>query len=130
MTGSSASLQFAAIAVEPQREAPPLPAAVPAGDPTRRPRPVDPRPPDQGVTCQVVFWRGYRKARFYACIFDDAGEPLALAESPAFRSPGKDVPERTEASVAAHDGLTALLLADGWELVRKGPGWYQATFRR
>jgi hypothetical protein len=115
-------------AVEPQREPPRT--TISAGEPTHRRRPVDPRPPDYGVTCEIVFWRGYRKARFYACVFDQAGERLALAESPEFRSPGKDFPDQTESTVAAHDRLTEQLLAEGWELLRKGPGWYQAKFRR
>ena len=82
------------------------------------------------LTCEIVFWRGYRQARFYACVLEETGEPLAVAESPAFRSPGTSMPDRTEATVAAHDALTEALLSDGWELVRKGPGWYQAKFRR
>ncbi len=82
------------------------------------------------IACEIVFWRGYRQARFYACVLDKAGEPLAVAESPAFRSPGTNTPDRTDATVAAHDALTEALLSDGWELVRKGPGWYHATFRR
>lgn len=130
MTERTTSLQFGASPVEPQRESSPLPAAVRAREPAHRPRPVDPRPPDFGITCEIVFWRGYRKARFYACVFDEAGEPLALAESPEFRSPGKDFPDQTDATVAAHDALTESLLAEGWELVRRGPGWYQAKFRR
>lgn len=82
------------------------------------------------LTCEIVFWRGYRQARFYACVLEESGEPLAVAESPAFRSPGTNIPDRTEATVAAHDTLTDALLNDGWELVRKGPGWYQAKFRQ
>jgi hypothetical protein len=82
------------------------------------------------VTCEIVFWRGYRKARFYACTLDHAGELVALAESPAFRSPGKDIPDRADGAVEAHEALTELLLSDGWQLARRGPGWYQATFSR
>ena len=114
-------------AIDPQPESL-SPTTVPTNEPAHRPRPIDPWPPDYGMTCEIVFWRGYRKARFYACVFDDGGKPLALAESPEFRSSGKDFPDQTESTVAAHDRLTEQLLAEGWELIRKGPGWYQATF--
>lgn len=98
--------------------------------PTSRPRPIDPLPPDEGVTCQIVFWRGYRKARFYACVFDDSDQPFALVESPAFRAPRTPFPDQTERAVAAHDALTDLLIREGWTVVLKGPGWYEATFGR
>lgn len=112
-------------AMDPQPGRPPS-TTVPAN----RPRPVDPLRPDEGPTCQIVFWRGYRKARFYACVFDEADEPFAFAESPAFKAPRTPLPDATEQAVAAHDALTESLSQEGWDLVAKGPGWYDATFRR
>jgi hypothetical protein len=97
--------------------------------PARRPPPAEEAPPDDGLTCEVIFWRGYWKAKFYACTRNEFGEQLAIAESPFFRPHSKTNPERTDSAVRAHDELSSTLIESGWECVRTGPAWYQARFQ-
>lgn len=89
-----------------------------------------PAPAPTGLTCDIVFWRGYRKAAFYARVFDETGEPLAVAESAFFRSHGNGSPERTGEAEAAYNDLRARLIRDGWQPVGAGGAWYEETFRR
>jgi hypothetical protein len=81
-------------------------------------------------TCQVAYWRGYRKAAFYARAFDEEGYEVALAESPLFKARGNGVPERTEQSVAAYEALIAQLAKDGWEPIGGTDNWFGQTLRR
>jgi hypothetical protein len=80
-------------------------------------------------TCVIDFWRGYRKAVFYARTVD-AGEELAVAESPKFRPRGNGTPDRTDEAAAAHAALVARLEAEGWRRARGGSAWYDVTFAR
>jgi hypothetical protein len=100
-----------ALELEPEAE-PPLPA------------------PLEDLTCEILFWRGYRKATFYARIFSDDGEPLALTQSPSFRSRGNGIPEQTEEAVAAYRVLRAQLEQWGWRHVSSGRAWFEDVFTR
>jgi hypothetical protein len=79
--------------------------------------------------CDILFWRGYRKAAFYGRTFDETGEPVAVAESPFFRPQGNGAPEPTEAAKAAYEALRSELIAAGWEPVAAGDDWFDETFR-
>ena len=80
-------------------------------------------------TCDILFWRGYRKAAFFARTFDETGEAVAVAESPFFRPQGNGTPEPTEAAEAAYEALRAELIAAGWEPIAAGDDWFDETFR-
>jgi hypothetical protein len=110
-------------AVDNFRSAEPVPIdeGVQAGSPV-------PTPPS-GQTCDILFWRGYRKAAFYGRTFDEAGEPVAVAESPFFRPEGNGAPHPTDAAKAAYEALRSQLAAAGWEPVSSGGDWYEETFR-
>jgi hypothetical protein len=82
------------------------------------------------LICEIVFWRGYRKAAFYARIFDEADEPLAVAESSFFRYSGNGIPDATAEAESAYDELVERLEQDGWESVDQGTTWYGDVFRR
>jgi hypothetical protein len=82
------------------------------------------------LICEIVFWRGYRKAAFYARIFDEAGEALAVAESPFFRFSGNGIPDATAESESAYEDLVERLEHDGWESLDHGSTWYGHFFRR
>jgi hypothetical protein len=97
--------------LEPEAE-PPLPA------------------PLEDLTCEILFWRGYRKATFYARIFSDDGEPLAVAQSPSFRSRGNGTPERSEQAVAAYQVLREQLEQWGWQHAGSGDAWFEDVFVR
>lgn len=97
--------------LEPEAE-PPLPA------------------PLEDLTCEILFWRGYRKATFYARIFSDDGEPLAVAHSPSFRSRGNGAPDQSEEAVAAYQALREQLEQWGWQHVGSGDAWFDDVFTR
>jgi hypothetical protein len=87
------------------------------------------RPPSEWVsTCEIAFWRGYRKGAFYARTYLE-GEEVAVAESPAFRPIG-DEPDRTDEAEAAYEALCEALAEAGWHRVGAGTDWYGGTFRR
>jgi hypothetical protein len=86
------------------------------------------RQPDE--VCEIVFWRGYVKAMFYAQIFTPTGEPRAVAESRSFRAPGDGEPGKTQEAAEAHEALRQGLLAAGWTRIGQGPAWYADVFRR
>jgi hypothetical protein len=121
--------------------APDVPAEAPeAVDNFRRaePAPIDeglqaeppaPTPPSSEQTCDILFWRGYRKAAFYGRTFDETGEAVAVAESPFFRPQGNGAPDPTEAAKAAYEALRSQLIAAGWEPVAAGDDWFDETFR-
>jgi hypothetical protein len=114
------------IPVEPQ---PPQAAAMP--EVTEQHDAEEPAPPPDSLTCQIVYWRGYRKSAFYARAFDKEGYEVALAESPVFKTRGKDGPDRTDdEAIAAHQALVAQLTSDGWELAGGGSTWFDQTLRR
>jgi hypothetical protein len=129
----------------PQGEASGIAPDVPAKTPeavddfrSAEPAPVDvelhaeapaPTPPPSEQTCDILFWRGYRKAAFYGRTFDETGEAVAVAESPFFRPQGNGAPDPTEAAKAAYEVLRSQLIAAGWEPVAAGSDWYDETFR-
>jgi hypothetical protein len=80
-------------------------------------------------TCQISFWRGYRKAAFYAGMFYE-GEDVAVAESPHFRAHGNGLPDPTPEAEEAYDALRERLEADGWTLARAGDTWFDHVFER
>ena len=80
-------------------------------------------------TCAVEFWRGYRKAAFYARALDADGA-VAVAESPMFRARGNGIPEETDEAIAAYAALVDRLEADGWRAVADGSAWFDATFAK
>jgi hypothetical protein len=114
----------------PAREVPPdadVEARPPVADtPAHDEVPAAPATREQ--TCDILFWRGYRKAAFYARTFDETGEAVAVAESPFFRPQGTGAPEPTEAAKAAYDALRSQLVAAGWEPVSTGDAWFDETF--
>jgi hypothetical protein len=119
--------------------APPPPArTAPIPEPVEEPIAREPEPqaeveqPDEleDLTCQILFWRGYRKATFYARIFSLDGEPLALAQSSEFRARGNGIPEQTEEAVAAYEELRARLEQWGWQHAGSGDAWFGDVFTR
>ena len=98
-----------------------------------RPSPLRPatsmrRP--RGEVCEIAFWRGYVKGSFYARIYDDDGQLVAIAQSPLFSHRGKDDPEATDQTVAAYESLRKHLERAGWEYVSDGDTWFGTVFRR
>ena len=77
--------------------------------------------------CSIKLWRGYVKSSFCAVAPDDP--TTVIAESPFFRWLRPDPPD-SDASVAAHRTLVALLERDGWTPVGKGDQWFELRFRR
>jgi hypothetical protein len=119
--------------------APPPPArTAPISDPVvetvaREPEPeaeVEQPAELEDLTCEILFWRGYRKATFYARIFSLDGEPLALAQSSEFRARGNGIPEQTEEAVAAYEELRARLEQWGWQHASSGRAWFGDVFTR
>jgi hypothetical protein len=118
--------------------APPPARATPISEPLEEPIAREPEPeveqpepvPLEDLTCEILFWRGYRKATFYARIFSDDGEPLALAQSAEFRARGNGRPEQTEEAVAAYEELRAKLEQWGWHHVGSGDAWFGDVFTR
>jgi hypothetical protein len=109
---------------------PRTPAPPPIDEPVEEtPTAPAPAPPPAEQTCDILFWRGYRKAAFYGRTFDETGEAVAVAESPFFRPQGNGVPEPTEAAKAAYEALRSQLIAAGWEPVAAGNDWCDETFR-
>jgi hypothetical protein len=115
---------------ESSPEADPLEAA--EREPLLRP-PLEDEPPvvaGRYLTCVISYWRGYRKAAFYARAFDEDGHELVLTESAEFKARGNGLRDPTEQAVAAHEELVAQLRRDGWEPVDRDNTWFGQTFRR
>jgi len=104
--------------IEPEPE--PEPAAV---VPDAIPEPTE-------EMCEILVWRGYTKARFYARLDVDESDEFAVAESPVFRFHGNGSPDDTEAARAAHRVLVEKLRAKGWEQDEASGPWFAARFRR
>jgi hypothetical protein len=95
--------------------------------------PLEDEPPvtsPRYLTCVISYWRGYRKAAFYARAFDEDGHELVLKESDEFKARGNGMPEPSEQAIAAHEELIAQLRRDGWEPVDRDDTWFGQTFRR
>src|SRR5919197_3435411 len=100
-----------------------------------RAEPVVERQPEHAtspteLTCEIQFWRGYLKAAFFARVFAEDGEPLAVAESPFFRARGNGIPDETDEAVAAYRALRERLEASGWQYVASGKSWFADTYAR
>ncbi len=108
-------------------------AALSAPVPAVEEETVEPEPEVSSLddlTCEILFWRGYRKATFYARIFSDEGEPLAVAQSPSFRAQGNGTPDKTEEAVAAYQALREQLEQTGWEHAGSGRAWFAEMYSR
>jgi hypothetical protein len=79
-------------------------------------------------TCEISFWRGYRKGAFYARTYDGE-EEVAVGESPLFRPHGNGLPEPTLEAEDAYNALCEQLEREGWTLVETGETWFDATFQ-
>jgi hypothetical protein len=86
--------------------------------------------PAPELTCEIAFWRGYRKAGFYARAFDQEGYEVAVAESPYFKARGNRVPDQTEQARAAYEALSAQLAEAGWKAEGRNGTWFGTRFRR
>jgi hypothetical protein len=91
---------------------------------------MEPAPEPTEELCEILVWRGYAKARFYARLDVDDTDDFAVAESPTFRFHGNGTPEDTRAARDAHRALVEKLLAKGWEQDDASGPWYAARFRR
>ena len=144
-------LPLPAVAPAPPREVPPAPArSAPASvaEPTPQPEVQAEKPIADAVQhehevvdteevpeateeiCEIMVWRGYAKARFYARLDLDETDEFAVAESPSFRFQGNGTPADTEAARAAHRALVEKLRGKGWEKEDISGPWYAARFRR
>ncbi len=125
---------------QPEREpAPPPPAApavpVDAGgsavEPAGRAESDTPEAaaqlPVDEITCEIAYWRGYVRSKFYARLV--AGDDGAIATSPLMRS-HSPVPEQTEECLEAYNVLVNGLLEDGWVPSGQGADWFSARFAR
>jgi hypothetical protein len=125
-------------AASPMQAPPPPARTTPIREPVeesvaREPEPEVEQPepiPLEELACEILFWRGYRKATFYARIFSDDGEPLALAQSSEFRARGNGTPEQTEEALAAYQELRARLEQWGWRHAGSGDAWFGDVFTR
>jgi hypothetical protein len=113
-----------------QRAHPPQRHVAPARPPAVHTQGSEPPPAPGEAMCEIRFWRGYRKANFYACVFSVDGETLAVAESPFFRARGGGMPEQTEEAVAAYDALRQRLEQSGWEHAASGRTWFGDVYSR
>lgn len=79
-------------------------------------------------TCQIEWWCGYLKSRFFARRIGDEGE--VIAASPHFRWSGPRAPIPAQRVAAAHEALLAQLRAEGWEPSGGNGTWYGLVFSR
>ena len=113
-----------------KRVAPPQRAAAHAPAPVEVEATEPPSEDVATVACEIRLWRGYRKANFFACVFSEDGEPLAVAESPFFRAHGNGVPDKAADAIAAHEQLRAQLEAAGWRYAGPGRTWFGDLYSR
>jgi hypothetical protein len=130
----------------PSRPTPPPPPPAPEVTTAEEPLPVAPPPPPPPAApepepasvvepteefCEILVWRGYAKARFYARLdIEHEGEEFAVAESPTFRFRGNGTPDDTSAAHEAHEALVSRLIDKGWEPEEATGPWYALRFRR
>lgn len=119
-------------AEEPLPVAPPPPPPPPAPEPEAvAPAEAEPVAAPTEELCEILVWRGYSKARFYARLdIEHDGDEFAVAESPTFRFRGNGTPDGTTAAKEAHEALVAKLVAKGWEPEGTSGPWYAVRFRR
>jgi hypothetical protein len=80
--------------------------------------------------CEVVWWRGYLKSRFYAVARRAGEEPVPVGASGFFRWRRSSPPPGEGAIAQEHDGLMARLRADGWVQIGRGARWYDEVLER
>jgi uncharacterized protein len=93
--------------------------ALPLGSPTPN--------PGGWELCEIVCWRGYFKADFYA---RQVGSDDEIERSPMFRWRHDDPPPREGKFLAAHERLVSRLVNDGWQPLGEARPWYAQRFRR
>jgi hypothetical protein len=106
--------------------------AAPAAEPV--PAEAEEEMAPQEELCEVRWWRGYVRSRFYAEVEAPEGYSI-LAESPMFRWRGQDPPAQEGEVAAAHDALVGELMRLGWVIDEPGPDdepalWYEIRLRR
>jgi hypothetical protein len=90
---------------------------------------AQPAPVETQLTCEISFWRGYRKSAFFARTHVD-GETVAVAESPLFRARGNGLPDESGEALAAYEALREKLERQGWEPSGSRGTWFGQVFRR
>ena len=81
-------------------------------------------------TCEIIWWRGYRKSDFYALAISPDGEPYDVARSRDFSWRRTEPPPPADAIVAAREELLQKLVNDGWEKHAPGESWYAGRYKR
>ena len=123
-----------------------LPASVPVAAPAAEPSPLEahlpvpvevPRPAVAAmgagpaaaiVRCQVRWWRGYVRSRFYAVVTDGDGAGTTVGQSPDFPWRRGTPPTETPDAVAALEALAEVLRRSGWSAAGRGDAWYALRF--
>ena len=82
-------------------------------------------------TCEIVWWRGYRRSDFYALAFSPDGEPLVVGRSRDFHWRRNEPPPPTFDIVAAREELVQTLIDDGWEELEpaSAENWYAGRYK-
>jgi hypothetical protein len=80
------------------------------------------------VRCQVRWWRGYVRSRFYAVVTDGDGAETTVAQSPDFPWRRGTPPTETPDAVAALEALAEVLRRSGWSAAGRGDAWYALRF--
>jgi hypothetical protein len=77
--------------------------------------------------CLIELWRGYTTASFIARTEDEL-----VAESPSFRSRGRQAPAQSDATTEALSALTSELVLTGWSAAPDdgGDNWFDLAFLR
>jgi len=94
------------------------------------PSPVEREAPAAAAarTCELRWWRGYVKSRFYAVAIEADGSRATIAQSPDFSwrhgSPPTEIPE----AVAALEAVVEAVRRAGWTAAGRGDAWYELRF--
>ena len=104
-----------------------LPVPAPAHEPSASQEPAD---GTQWETCEIVWWRGYRRSLFTAIRADADEFSESVASSPNFKWHRPEEPPQNEETTAAHRQLIEKLHALGWDPAAPGESWYGGRYRR